>query len=79
MEEKVYQVREYSDFPHRFDSDEVVKEFSNFKEASFYSIGINRKYEKDTSRKYYVMDEPHEHKEFTDEQRQILKEKYGLE
>jgi hypothetical protein len=76
MEDKVYQVREYQVFPHPRSDDKIVKEFKRPQDAYFYSIGINRK-KKDE--RYYVIDNPHEYVELSESQRQILKDKYGLE
>ena len=74
-EEKIFQVREYDDFPKRKAGDLVIRTFDTLEEAQFESMFLNKKY--DTGR-FYIQDLPHEEITLTAKQRKLLKEKYGL-
>lgn len=75
-EDKVFEIRKYSDFPHRKDTDEVVRVVDTLAEAEAESMYRN-KAERGTQR-YYAMDVPHEERFVSKAQRELLGSKYGL-
>lgn len=64
-ENKKFQVRRYTDFPHKHSRDVVIKEFDDLETANFDSIvrGRNTK-----GKGYYVIDSPHKDVHATPEQ-----------
>jgi hypothetical protein len=76
MVTKIYEVREYDEFPLKKPTDLVVRTYEDFKTASFESRYLNRKY--DTGR-FYVMDQPHTEVVLTKTQRAALKANFNLE
>ncbi len=66
MEDKKYEVRQYTKFPFKDNSDPIMKEYESIKEARqgvkyFKRRTLN-------NHRYYVMDNPHNYKEATEEQ-----------
>lgn len=76
MVTKIYEVREYDEFPVKKPTDQVVRAYEDFETASFESRYLNRKY--DTGR-FYVMDQPHVEVSLTKAQKAALKAKFNLE
>ncbi len=76
MVTKIYEVREYDEFPLKKPTDLVVRTYEDFKTASFESRYLNRTY--DTGR-FYVMDQPHTEVVLTKTQRAALKANFNLE
>ncbi len=76
MVTKIYEVREYDEFPVKKPTDQVVRAYEDYETASFESRYLNRKH--DTGR-FYVMDQPHEEISLTKTQRAALKAKFNLE
>ena len=64
--DKVYQVKQYREFPFKKDNDPVVKEFEKIYEARQGQKWFTRRAMH--GEKFYVMDRPHEPKEATEEQ-----------
>lgn len=64
--EKVYQVKQYTEFPFKKGTDPILKEYDKIKEAR---QGV-KYFERRTlnNNRYYVMDDPHDFKEATQEQ-----------
>lgn len=75
LDEKVYEVREYSKFPEkRYFSDKLVRTFSKQEDALYESIFYNKKY---PDRRFYATDNPHEFVELKKKDLELLT-KYGI-
>lgn len=74
--DKVYQVKQYKEFPFKKDNDPVMKEFEKIQEARQGQKWFTRRAL--TNERFYVQDLPHEEVVLTTSQRKLLKEKYGL-
>ena len=75
LDEKVYEVREYSKFPEkRYFSDKLVRTFSKQEDALYESIFFNKKY---PDRRFYATDNPHEFVELKKKDLELLT-KYGI-
>ncbi len=75
-EDRVFEIREYDNFPVKQDSDEVVQTFDTLESAQFESMWLNKKAQ--MGERYYVIDVPHEEVTLTKQQRELLKERFGL-
>jgi hypothetical protein len=64
--EKVYQVRQYTEFPFKKEYDPIMKEYDKIKEARQGAKYFERRTL--NNNRYYVMDNPHDHKEATEQQ-----------
>lgn len=75
LNEKVYEVREYSKFPEkRYFSDKLVRTFPKQEDALYESIFYNKKY---PNRRFYATDNPHEFVEPKKKELETLA-KYGI-
>jgi len=76
IEEKIYEVREYSSFPEKkFFGDKLIRSFKKQEDALYESIFLNKKY---PNKRYYAMDNPHEWVDVKTKDRKELEAKYGL-
>ena len=64
--EKIYQVKQYDEFPFKKNSDPLIKEYETLKEAK-RGLDLCRKFDVDDAR-YYLIDDPHQEIEATQRQ-----------
>ena len=64
--EKIYQVKQYEQFPFKKDSDPLIKEYETLREAK-RGLDLCRKFDVDDAR-YYLIDDPHQEIEATQRQ-----------
>lgn len=63
---KVYQVRQYREFPFKMDSDPLIKEFETIQEAR-QGLDLARKFSL-VGERFYLIDDPHQEVKATEEQ-----------
>ena len=68
--EKIYQVKQYDEFPFKKNSDPLIKEYETLREAK-RGLYLCRKFDVDDAR-YYLIDEPHQKVEATEQQENAL-------
>jgi hypothetical protein len=73
-EDKIFQVREYKDFPRKMAFDPIARVCDTLEEASIRSIEMNRA----SHKRYYVQDMPHEDVVVSASLRESLKKRFGL-
>ena len=64
--EKIYQVKQYEQFPFKKDSDPLIKEYETLREAK-RGLDLCRKFDVDDAR-YYLIDDPHQKIEASEQQ-----------
>jgi hypothetical protein len=73
-EDKVFQLKQYKNFPKRQASDPILEVFDTFEPASTKSQELNRK----SREHFYVQDLPHEEVRLTQAQKRMLRSRFGL-
>lgn len=74
-EDKIFQIREYKEFPKRKGFDPIIRVCDNLEEATIRSMEMNRA----SVKRYYIQDIPHSEIVLNGPQREALKKKFGLE
>lgn len=74
MVEKVYLVKKYRRFPKMMFQDKTVETFDNLMEAQAFSMRMNKA---EDGERYYVMDDPHEWVELSEDQKRYIRKLQG--